>query len=160
MNNPSPDPSSYPTAETRVSTAAEEALAVWFAEQQTKSVDNLEQAARQLITLCSSLLTVLLGITALSAQRPPPYLQSAFFQLCSLVTVLALLATLAAAIVVTMPGANPVISNDPDDMRNVFAELLRYKNRALRAALFAFALGMITLTCMIITALVIVFWSL
>lgn len=160
MNKSAPDPSSYPTANTRAPTAEEEALAAWFTDQQTKSVDNLEQGARQLITLCSSLLTVLLGITALSAQTSPPYLKMPFFQFCSVVTVVMLLITLAAALVVIMPGANPVTINDPASLRSTFAALRSYKNNGLRAALFAFAIGMVTLTGMIVTALVIVFRSL
>lgn len=48
---PTFNPDLYPTLPTSKATPQEDALAQWFATQHTQSVDNLEQAARQIIAL-------------------------------------------------------------------------------------------------------------
>jgi len=147
------DPDLYPTLPTTKPTAQEDALAQWFAKQHTQSIDNLEGAARQIITLCTTLLTVLLGLAALTADALPTYMNATVIRWLIMVGVLALFSALGSALIVVFPGATRVTLNDPKDLAAAYDKLLAFKNTGLSIAIVAFGIAMFCLTIVILGAL-------
>jgi len=150
---PALNPDLYPTLPTAKPSAQEDALARWFATQRTQSIDNLEGAARQIITLCTTLLTVLLGLAALTAETLPSYMSAALIRWLSMVGVLALFVALGSALLVVLPGATWVKLNDPADLAAAYDKLLAYKNTGLTIAVVVFGTAMLCLTGVILGAL-------
>jgi hypothetical protein len=135
----------------RPETDAEAALHAWWTDQRTKSVDNLEAAARQMITLGSALLTALLGLMALSNATLPAHMTWSGIQWLSGLGIVGLFAALAFALVVVYPRPNPVTRNDPAAEKQAFEGLLQRKSRWLSAALWAFGVGM---ACIVVIVLI------
>jgi hypothetical protein len=147
------EPNPYPTLPTEPADAGQTALAAWFAEQRLKSADNLETAARQIITLSTTLLGLLLGLMALSEKTLPVYMQWSGVQWVSGLGVVGLFAALACALWVVTPRPAPATLNDPDNLEEAFAALLAHKNRWLRRAIVLFAAGMLCLTLVVVISL-------
>lgn len=137
----------------RPETEAESALHGWWAEQRTKSVDNLEAAARQIITLCSALLTVLLGLMALSEATLPKHMTWSGIQWLSAIGIIGLFAALAFALFVIYPRSNLVTHNDPSAEKQAFNDLLLHKNRWLSRSLWAFGIGMACIVLIVVISL-------
>ena len=154
---PTEEPDPTPTLETEAPSATDDALYAWFAEQQTKSVDNIEQAARQIIALCGTLLTVLLGLVALTSANPPGYLQWWVIQWLSLGGVVGLFLALASALTVVIPNVTTVTLNEPDKLTDAWRELLTAKSIGLTIAVLVFGVAMLCITGVIVGALWFVF---
>ncbi|MCO5186832.1 MAG: hypothetical protein M9941_02260 [Anaerolineae bacterium] len=131
-------------------------LHAWWTTQRTQSVDNLEAAARQIITLGSALLTALLGIMALSGETLPDYMRWSGIRWLSALAVIGLFAALSCALVVIYPFPQTVVRNDPAGNADAFEALLRRKNRWLRLAAIAFAVGMAGLLLVIVISLTLI----
>lgn len=153
MSEPSP---AYPSLPTEQETAAEAALYAWFTEQQLKSADNLEAAARQIITLCTTLLGLLLGLLALAEDPLPSHMRWSGVQGLGVAGVVALLLALAAALTVVLPRPLTFIKNDPDALQAAFAGLLARKNQRLTWAVWLFAAGMFCLGAIVVIAVALI----
>ncbi|MCI0581119.1 MAG: hypothetical protein L0332_32825 [Chloroflexi bacterium] len=143
----------YPSLPTEKESASQTALARWFAEQHIKSVDNLEKAARQIITLCTALLGTLLGLMALTEETLPRHMQWSGIQWISGVGVVGLFAALACALYVVMPRPNPVSLNDPGSLQTAFAMLLARKQLGLRLAIIIFAIALLCFMLVVVVSL-------
>lgn len=153
MSEPEP---AYPSLPTAPETAEEAALYAWFAEQQTKSADNLEAAARQIITLCTTLLGLLLGLLALAGKDLPAHMRWSGVQALSVAGVVALLLALVAALTVIIPRPLTVSLNDPDDLQTAFAALLARKSQGLSWAVWLFAAAMFCLGTVVVIAVALI----
>ncbi len=146
----------YPTLPTERETPQQAALAEWFAQQHVQSAANLETAARQIITLCTTLLGVLLGLMALTEDTLPAYMQWSGIQWLSGLGVVGLFAALGCGLYVVIPRPNMVTINDPDNMGAEFTALLARKSRGLLLAVILFGAAMFCLVCVIIISLALV----
>ena len=146
----------YPTLISDKEAPEEAALAQWFADQRTKSVDNLEAAARQIITLCTTLLGVLLGLMSLTKDNLPPYMHWSGVQWLSGLGVVGLFVALACALYVVLPRHNPVTLNDPDSLQTVFQSILERKHVGLRWAIISFAGAMLCLVLVLVISLALI----
>jgi hypothetical protein len=145
----------FPTLPTRPERPEEAVLHGWFAEQRLKSADNLETAARQIITLCTTLLGLLLGLMALAGVHTPAYMHWSGVRWLSGAGVILLLVALLAGLSVVLPWQTAVNLSDPNDMAQTWARLLAQKSQGLWLALITFALAMFCLALIILIAL----WS-
>lgn len=150
-----PAPEEVLVLQGEASTATDEELLKWFAAQQIKSVDHVEAGARQIIALCSTLLTILFGLVALTGSAPPIYTQRALFQWLSLVGVVGLFLALFCALMVVIPSTYRVAINDPDALEARFGEILQHKTGGLNLAVVSFTIAMFCLTAMIVGALLV-----
>src|SRR2546423_6201265 len=116
-------------------TEADRALREWFAEQQGKNLDRLEEGAKTLAQLVSGLYGVLFAILAFSANPTPAYLRDTTVRWLGSVALgvffLALLATLA----VLYPRAGQYQENNLSSMRRAREGMRRVKVWSLRLAL-------------------------
>jgi hypothetical protein len=145
-----------PTLPTRAESPQQAALYAWFAEQRTKSVDNLEQAARQIITLCTTLLGLLLGLLALTEDPLPTHIHWSGVQWLGGAGVVALLVALGGALYAILPRRIPVNLNDPKDLQNEFDALLARKSLGLQVAVVGFGAGMAFLGIIVVVALALI----
>lgn len=129
----------------RPESAAEEALRAWLAEQELKSVDNVEAGARQLVTLVTALLGVLFAVMAVTDDPLPAYFAYPTLRLLGVGVVVLLLATLVAALVAVLPFPMKNFPHRPDKQREEFDGMLRRKSLGLYVAAVCFALGLILL---------------
>lgn len=132
----------------------EEALRQWLAEQRLKSVDNLEGAARQIITLVTALLGVLFTVLAVSKEPLPAYLQLAMLRNLGIVCVVALCLALGFALPVVLPLAYRHFPHRPDKQQELFAHLLRRKANLLIVAAVFFFVGLLALSLVLVLALI------
>jgi hypothetical protein len=159
MNEPEPAPTLSVEPETvsvEPETGEEAALYAWFAEQRLKSPDNLEAAARQIITLCSTLLGLLLGLLALTDSPLPAHIRWSGVQWLGGLGAAALALALAAALTVILPRPLTAAHNDPDELQAAFASLLARKSRGVWWAALFFGVGMVCLTAVTIIALILI----
>lgn len=130
---------------------ADERLMAYFQDLEQKSLDTLEGAARQLITLVTTLLGLFFGVLAFKDN--PPYLA------CPVVRVLGGLAagfyvlTLFLALNVVMPRRLEVPLSNLTAMRQLLRALFDRKSRSLFWAQIAFALGTLALLALILLLL-------
>jgi len=150
------EPDAYPSFPTEPETAEEAALYAWFTEQRVKSVDNLEGAARQIITLCTTLLGLLLGLLALTEDPLPAHIHWSGVQWLGGLGVAALLVALGGALYAILPQRIPVNLNDPRDLQNEFDALLARKSRGLQVAAVGFGAGMVFLGIIVVVALALI----
>ena len=114
------------------------------------SLDTLEAAARQIITLTTSLLGLFLGILAF--KDTPDFLQLAEIKLLGIGALGLFLAALFFALNVVLPREfNP---QDLDAMRAMIVDLLRYKRAALKRAISAFWIAALLLMLLILDVLI------
>jgi len=138
----------------RKETPAEAARREWFEKQVLVSPDNLEAAARLLIGLVTGLLGVLFGVLTLEAEKLPEYLRFYVVRGLGITTVVALLSSLLAALVVVLPKRWVSSSSRPASQMAVFERLLRRKSRALTVAVVLFGLGLAALGTVLVMALI------
>lgn len=150
------DPELYPSLPTEKELVWQTALARWFAEQHLKSVDHLEAAARQMITLCTALLGTLLGVMALSAETLPGYMRWSGIQWLSGLGVVGLFAALACALYAVLPRPWPVNLNDPASLQAAFDKLLARKHWGVWLAGFIFAGAMLCLMLVVVLSLAVI----
>ncbi len=137
----------------RKETEGERALREWFDKQALAAPDNLEAAARQIITLVTSLLTILLAVLAVAGDPLPAYFAYPTVRWLGVMGVVLLLLALAAALGVVFPFREAVQSARPDEQQAAFARLLQRKSRFLQVAAIAFFLGLVALGSVLIIAL-------
>ena len=137
----------------RPESAEETALRTWLAEQELKSVDNVEAGARQLVTLVTALLAVLFSVMAVTGDPLPAYFAYPALRLLGVGVVGLLLVTLAAALVAILPFPLKNYPNRPDKQREEFDGMLRRKSTGLYVAAVCFALGLILLGIILGSAL-------
>ncbi len=128
-------------------------LAKWFATQQTKSVDNLEAAARQIIQLVTAFYSVLFGIISLGSDSFEASLTSPAVMFFGVLAILALLVALIASLVVIAPLPHRYRAASVSDQRTVFASLLARKANSLLLATSSFGLGLIAFVGLIFVML-------
>jgi uncharacterized membrane protein YcjF (UPF0283 family) len=143
----------FPTLPSRPERPDEAALHGWFAEQRLKSIDNLETAARQIITLCTTLLGLLLGLMALAAPNLPAHMGWSGVQWLSGLGVVALLVALLCGLSVVVPWRTAVNLQAPGELQATWEQLLARKSQGLRLAILFFAGAVVCLTAVILIAL-------
>jgi hypothetical protein len=131
----------------------EEQLHSWFQEQEKDPSKNLEEAARQIIQLVSTLYAVIFGIVALAANPVPAYLAQANVRALDVLAVLGYLAALLAALVVVVPSAYRYARASQTQRKDVFDTIMRRKVTALRLALLAFAVGSVGFAALFLVVL-------
>jgi hypothetical protein len=139
--------------EGRPETPEEAALREWFDKQALAAPDNLEAAARQIVTLVTSLLTILFAVLAVAGDPLPAYLSYASTRWLGAGSVVALLLALAAALGVIYPFRRAVDKARPDEQRAAFRALLDRKSRFLRLAIGCFLVGLAALGVALVIAL-------
>lgn len=137
----------------RRETGEEQALREWFDQQALAAPDNLEAAARQIITLVTSLLTILLAVLAVAGDPLPAYFAYASVRWLGVAGVVLLLAALAAALVAVFPFRQTANSARPDEQRMAFGRLLSRKSAYLRVSAVSFFLGLLAFGAVVIIAL-------
>ncbi len=137
----------------RDETPAEAAQRAWFEKQALAAPDNLEAAARQLITLGTSLLGVLFGVLSIAGDPLPSYLAMPVVRGLGMAVVVLLLVSLWAALFVVLPRRGEAASGVPASQAEVFQRLLRRKSRALTIAVWAFGLALVCLGAVLVIAL-------
>ena len=133
----------------RPETDREAALRQFFAEQEVKSVDNLEAGARQIIGLVTALLGLLFGVLALGDKEVAAGLQSPLVMVAGLLAVLLLLAAVLAALGVVLPARYSPRANVPADEEAAFASMLARKRARLDWAVVAFGGGLVAFAVMV-----------
>ncbi len=123
--------------ETRELTDADRHLLDFIRSLEGKSLEQLESAAKQIITLVTSLLGLFLGILAF--KDDPTYLAYWDVKLLAGLALLTFLAALFFALGVVLPREYHV--SDLNSMRLALTAMLRRKRDALRAATLAFGLA-------------------
>lgn len=123
--------------ETRELTDADRHLLEFVRKLEGNSLEQLESAAKQLITLVTSLLGLFLGILAF--KDAPTYLAYWDVKLLAGLALLAFLLTLFFALAAVLPREYRVA--DLNSMRLALITMLRRKRNALRAATLAFGIS-------------------
>jgi len=146
-----PEPPAGATVSSAPLSPADEGLVTYFRDLEQKSLDVLEGAARQLITLVTTLLGLFFGVLAFKDN--PRYLA------CPAVRILGGLAAglyvlaLFLALDVVMPRRMEVSLANLTRMRRLLYGLFDRKSRSLQWAQVAFALGTLCLLAVIIILL-------
>jgi len=146
-----PEPPAGATVSSAPLSPADEGLVAYFRDLEQKSLDVLEGAARQLITLVTTLLGLFFGVLAFKDN--PRYLA------CPAVRILGGLAAglyvlaLFLALDVVMPRRMEVSLANLTRMRRLLYGLFDRKSRSLQWAQVAFALGTLCLLAVIIILL-------
>ena len=136
----------------RALTPEEERLADWLAEQHLKSPDRLEAAARQIVGLVTGLVGLLVGVAAVTEQPLPPYMAWPCLRWLMVASLVLLLVSLAAGMVVLWPRRVVYSPHKMAEQRAVFEGILRRKARALGVAIVCFALGIALLAAVLALA--------
>lgn len=139
--------------EGRLETAEESGLREWFDKQALAAPDNLEAAARQLITLATGLLSVLFVVLAVADDPLPAYLAYPSVRWLGAAVVCLLLLSLAASFGAIFPFRDSANSARPDEQRAAFGRILNRKSRWLGVAAVTFLLGLIALGAVLLIAL-------
>lgn len=116
-------------------TEADRHLLDFIRKLEDKSLESLESAARQIITLVTGLLGLFLGILAF--KDDPTYLAYWDVKALGVAALLAFLVTLLFALAVLLPREYRV--SDLNSMREALTVMLRRKRDHLRRATFLFA---------------------
>lgn len=138
-----PTRSARPTGKRRPESDREAALRKFFAEQEVKSIDNLEAAARQIIQLVTALLGLLFGVLALSDGDAVAALKTPLVFWPGLLALGLTLIGLVCALAVIWPGLSTPRAHVPADEERAFAALLARKRDWLYRAVVAFGGGML-----------------
>lgn len=141
--------------EEHVETEAEAALRAWFAEQEIKSPDTLDAAARLLTGLVTGLLGTLFGVLTLAeeASKQPAYMASGIVRMLGIISVLGLLGALGFSLSALMPGKLNIGAARLDEKKQAFQHLLEQKAGAVKIAAIAFLGGVTALAFVLIIAL-------
>ncbi len=152
-----PEPTGGPVVSSAPLSPADEQLVEYFRDLERKSLDTLEGAARQLITLVTTLLGLFFGVLAFKDN--PRYLA------CPAVRILGGLAagfyvlTLFLALDVVMPRRMEVPLANLTRMQRLLHRLFDRKSRSLQWAQVAFALGTLCLLAVILILLAGAGWN-
>ncbi|NPA92659.1 MAG: hypothetical protein GXO56_03160 [Chloroflexi bacterium] len=133
--------------------ADEDALAGWFEAQRLKSPDTLEAAARQIVSLVTTLLGLLWAVLALGNDQTPAYVGQPLVGWLGVGVVVLLLAALACALAVLYPRRFEVPLHNVAAQRAAFEALMRHKATWLARAWWCFYCGVALLGVIVILAL-------
>lgn len=134
-------------------TAEQKAIRDWWIEQEVKSADLTDSVAKQIITLCTTLLGALTAILALTESTLPSYLSFFPIRLISAMSVFCLIVSLGIAVLVLTPKEYSARSAYPDEMRQSFQKIVQNKSRKLTWSLRLFGLGLFLLGLILIVAI-------
>ena len=134
-------------------TDEENDIADWFEKQEAESIDHLETAARQIITLVTTFYGLIFGVLALSSDTFAASLRLPWVTGLGIAAVLLLLLALAAALRVVMPRRYSYGEASLDRMQAAYQNILNHKFRWLRRATLLFGLGLTTFAGLIISLL-------
>ncbi len=146
-------PEKIVAASARAPRPDEEALHAWFAEQEKDPTKQIDAGAQQIIQLVTALYAVIFGVLAFASDPMPAYLAQANVRIFGLVTVVAYLVALLAALAVIMPGAYRYAKASQTRLEATFAAVMRRKVWGLGVALFCFALGTVGFAALFIVVL-------
>jgi hypothetical protein len=118
----------------------EEELGAYFSTLKRESLKSLEDGARQLIGLVTTLTGVFFGVLALRGAAPAG-LTLAWVKLFGALALLSYFAALAFALKVVLPRRLDAPNHDLRAMRALLDDLFEYKSQALRLAQQAFSLA-------------------
>ncbi len=129
-------------------------LREWFAEQEKKSIDNLEGGARQIISLVSLFYGAIFGVLSLGQDKLEPSLHSCPVLVLGTVAVLAFLIAVIAALNGVLPfyrfTYNP---HKPAEQKETFQKILNRKWWSVKAATIAFGVGLIAFAVLVLVML-------
>lgn len=131
---------------------ADERLIAYFRDLEQKSLDTLEGAARQLITLVTTLLGLFFGVLAF--KDDPRYLALPAVRILGGLSAGFYALTLFLALNVVMPRRLDVPTANLTAMRRLLRALFDRKSRSLQWAQVAFALGTLALLALILLLLI------
>ena len=133
----------------RLLTSEERKLLTFFDTLEQESLTRLEEAARQIITLATTLLALAVGLLALGGDVVPPLLSAPPVLVAGGLTLLALFLALVAALDVVLPARYGYRQGSLADRRQALDAMLAHKSRALRAAVIFFGLAMAGLVVLV-----------
>jgi p-aminobenzoyl-glutamate transporter AbgT len=140
--------------EPRLETSQEEALRLWFEEQEKAGLSNLEAGARQIIQLVTAFYGVIFGALSLGGDSLEASLHYRWVIIPGMAAVLALLGAMIAALVVVLPlfsyRYNP---HKPAEQQAAYRKMVSLKSRGLRLAVVAFGIGLVAFAWLIISML-------
>jgi hypothetical protein len=123
-------------------TEADRTLREWFAEQQQKNLDRLEEGAKTLAQLVAGLYSVLFAVLAFSANPTPAYLRDTTVRWLGSLALGAFFLALLATLAVLYPRAARYQEDNLSSMRRAREWMRRVKVWSLRLALLLFLAGM------------------
>mgnify|MGYP001274496853 CR=1 FL=1 len=124
-------------------------LSAFFDTLEQESLTRLEEAARQVITLATTLLTLAVGLLALGGDAVPPHLAAPLVLAAGAATIVALFLALVAALDVVVPARYGYRQGSLADRRQALDAMLAHKSRALRAAVVFFGIAMAGLVVLV-----------
>ncbi len=142
----------YQVVDIRPPTPEEDRLAAWLAEQELRSPERLEAAARQVVGLVTGLVGLLLGVVVVTEPPLPAYLSQPLVRGLAVAGIVFLLLALLAGMGVLWPRRGAMAAHDPAAQREAFQALLRHKARWLGVALAYFSLGVVVLAAVLVLA--------
>jgi hypothetical protein len=142
------------SATSRPPTEAELEALTEIKKYQAASIDNLEAAAKQIITLVSSFYGLIFGIIALGNDKFEAPLKLVPIRLFGGAAILLWLLALAAALAVIMPRPYSYRNASLTDIQTVRQALLTFKSNWLSTALGSFGAGLVAFAVVVITMLV------
>ena len=126
-------------------------LREWFDDQQRRSLDRLQEAAKTVIQLATGIYGVLFAVLVLSNR--PAYLQQPLVRIFGTLSMIALFAALLAAYFVVQPRKVTWQEDNLTDMRRAYQEAEQRKGWWLNTALVAFLVGAGSLGFVIVVVL-------
>jgi hypothetical protein len=127
---------------------ADDNLLDYFKDIESKSLDTLDNAARQIISLVTTLIGLFFGVLAFKDN--PSYLASTAVKLLGAASTGLYLAALFFALDVVMPRRLDIPSADLTRMQRLLRNLFDHKNRSLLWAQAAFGVGTLCLLLLIL----------
>lgn len=122
-------------------TPQDQDLLTFFHGLERNSLESLEAAARQIITLVTTLAGVFFGILAF--KDTPTYLSAGEVKVLGTLTLGALLVALLFALDVVMPRRFDLRRDDLTEMHAILHSLFQTKSRSLTFAQWAFGAGLV-----------------
>jgi hypothetical protein len=130
---------------------SDEELQAFFESLERESLKTLEDAARQIIALVTTLLGIFFGVLAFKDN--PAFLASPLVRILGVFSLWGLIVALFCALDVVMPRLMNVPESNLTEMRNVLRALFQRKSRSLTGAQWAFGAGTLFLLGIIVTLL-------
>lgn len=126
------------------------ALREWFAREEERNLERLEDGAKTIVQLVTGLYGLLFAVLAISHQ--PAYLRRPAVQWLGTLGMLAFFVALLAALVTLFPWRSTFQEDNLSEMGRVSQQVLNRKQWGLGTALGAFLVG-VCLLAVIITAI-------
>ena len=126
-------------------------LREWFAEQEQRNFDRLEEGAKVIVQLVTALYGLLFTVLALSDQ--PAYLRMPVVQWLGTLGMMAFFVALLSALVTLFPWRSTFQEDNLSEMKRLNEQVLNRKFWSLAVSLGAFLAGVCLLALMIIVVL-------